>query len=131
MKIVVDTSFIMAQGLYGVDLVGELERVVEGKFELIVPSRVIEELKNLAEKGSPRERAAARIGLDLISGARVVEATGSTDEAIFRMAVENGWAVGTNDRNLRMRLRRGGITVIYLRGLSHLEMSGGPHADPL
>jgi rRNA-processing protein FCF1 len=126
MKIVVDTSFLMAQGLFRVDLMGELERVVGGKFELLVPSQVIDELRALAERGGPRERSAARMGLDLASRGKVVEAEGPADEAIFRMATENRWAVGTNDGELRRKLRRKGVPVIYLRGFSHLEMSGGP-----
>jgi len=124
MKIIVDTSFLMAQGLFRIDLMRELEKIVEGKFELVVPSQVLGELKRLADKGGPQERIAARIGLNLISRARIVEAHGPADEAIFNMAVEKRWAVGTNDGELRRRLRRKGIPVIYLREVSHLEMWG-------
>ncbi|MEM2878690.1 MAG: hypothetical protein QXG10_04015 [Candidatus Hadarchaeales archaeon] len=128
MKIVADTSFLMVPGFFNIDVSEELGRVVEEKFELIVPSCVVEELKRISESGSPRERAAARIGLKLVSRAEVLNVRGNADDAILDIAAKNGWAVATNDGELKRKLREKGVTVIFLRGMSRLAVSRGSGA---
>ncbi len=123
LRLIADTSFLMIPGMFGVDVVGELDRLLEQNYCLTVPKPVVEELKKLAAQGNPVERSAARLGIALAKRGKVVEAKGHADEVILRMAREN-CVVGTTDAELRKRLRRAGFPVVYLRQKSHLALDG-------
>jgi len=127
LRVIADTNFLMIPGLFGVDIFGELDRITERKYRLLVPKPVVEELKEIAAEGSPRERSAARIALDilLLSGAEVVDIEPPADDAILKLAREHKYVVGTNDAKLRRKLRSNGIPVVYLRQKSHLSIDGG------
>ena len=124
MRIIADTNFLMLPGTLGVDIMRELERLVERRFELLVPSPVIKELEQISTHGSPKERTAARIGLSLARHGAVVRMRGDADDCIVRLAAKKGYVVGTTDSELRRRLRRLGVSVIYLRKRSHLVVDG-------
>ena len=123
-RVVADTSFLMLPGIFGVDVIGELDRLLERPYVLITPKPVMEELKELAESGKPRERSAARLALALVRRGEVRQAKGKADEVVVRMAVERKCVVGTTDSALRRKLREKGVPVIYLRQRSHLAMNG-------
>jgi rRNA-processing protein FCF1 len=122
-EVLADTSFLMVPGMYGIDIISELERVIGSKFVLVVPSAVIAELERIARRSSGREGAAARIGLEIARRwGRVVEREGGADSVILEMA--RGRIVGTGDMELKGRLRRMGVPVVFLRGRDHLEVEG-------
>ncbi|MBC7218736.1 MAG: nucleotide-binding protein [Hadesarchaea archaeon] len=124
LKIVADTSFLMIPGMFGIDVFGELDRLLECSYELLVPSPVVSELERISKQGKPKERMAAKLGLSLIKQGSVVEVEGEADESIIKLASEMNCMVGTSDFVLRKKLRSRGIGVIYLRGKSHLALNG-------
>jgi len=124
LQVIADTSFLMIPGLFGVDIVSELDRLLERQYELAIPKPVKEELEKLAARGKPVERSAARLGLTLAARGKIIESAGAADEAILKLASRGGCAVGTTDAALRKGLRRQSVPVIYLRGKSCLEMMG-------
>jgi rRNA-processing protein FCF1 len=84
---------------------------------------VIAELERIARRSSGWEGAAARIGRAIARRwARVVEREGGADSVILEMA--RGRNVGTGDMELKGRLRRMGVPVVFLRGRDHLEVEG-------
>ncbi len=124
MRVIADTSFLMVPGLFGVDVVGELDRLLERPHELAIPSPVLQELKLISERGKPKERTAAKIGLILAKRGKVIEVKGAADDAILGLALKGRYTVGTTDAALRRELRRRGVPVIYLRQKSHLAIDG-------
>jgi len=114
----------MIPGLFGVDVVGELDRLFEQPYELAIPSPVLRELRRISEQGKPKERTAAKIGLILAKRGKVIKVKGVADEAILNLALKWRCAVGTTDAALRKELRRRGVPVIYLRQKSHLTIDG-------
>lgn len=114
----------MIPGMFGVDILSELERLLEGRYELFVPEPVVRELKRISEHGKPKERAAAGLGLRLAERGSVIEVKGEADESILRLAAQKMRAVGTTDAALRRRLRKLGVITIYLRQRSHLAVEG-------
>ncbi|MBA7501903.1 hypothetical protein ES706_00478 [subsurface metagenome] len=124
MQVIADTSFLMIPGLFSVDVVGELNRLLEQPHELIIPSPVLQELMRISERGKPKEQMAAKIGLFLAKRGDVIKAKGIADEVILNLALKGGYAVGTTDAALRKELRRCGVPVIYLRQKSHLAIDG-------
>jgi rRNA-processing protein FCF1 len=48
----------------------------------------------------------------------------TVDDSILRIALERRFNVATNDTELRKRLRKVGIPVVFLRQKNHLEIDG-------
>ena len=124
MRFIADTSFLMIPGLYGVDVVGELDRLLERPYELATPSPVIQELRRISEQGKPKERTASKIGLILAKRGKVIKVKGAADGAILNLALKGRCGVGTTDAAMRKELRHRGVPVIYLRQKSHLAIDG-------
>jgi len=124
LQVIADTSFLMIPGMFGVDIVGEIDRLLGRPFEFLIPSSVLLELKRLSEKGTPKERTAAKLGLRLAKRGSVLKAGGAADDAIFELALARKCIVGTTDMALRKKLRVSGISVIYLSSKSHLALNG-------
>jgi rRNA-processing protein FCF1 len=113
----------MIPGIFGVDIIGELDRLLEKGYNLVIPGPVIDELEELVSRGRPIERSAARLGLSLAARGKKVEIEGPADEAIVNLARKN-FVVGTTDSALRKEIRRRSFPVIYLREKSHLAVDG-------
>ena len=120
---IADTSFLMIPGMFGVDVVSELDRLLQRHYLLVIPKPVIGELEKLTARGKPAERSAACLGIAIVKCGKVVNVKGNADEAILTMAREN-CVVGTADAELRRKLRRKGVAVMYLREKSHLALDG-------
>jgi len=121
--VIADTSFLMIPGMFGVDVVSELDRLLQRRYSLVIPKPVVGELEKLSTRGKPAERSAARLGIALAKRGKVIDAKGNADEAILTMACEN-CVVGTTDAELRRKLRHKGVSVTYLREKSHLALDG-------
>jgi len=114
----------MVPGLFGVDVVKELDRLLEQPHEFTIPSPVLQELRRISEQGKPKERTAAKIGLILAERGKVLEVKGAADKVIVDLALKGRYIVGTTDAALRKELRHRGVPVIYLRQRSHLAIDG-------
>ncbi len=111
--VILDANALVMPFQFGINLDRELERLV-GNPEAYIPSSVMKELKTLGRKDALR----------LASKYPVVEVVQGGDDGVIE-AVENiGGAVVTNDKKLKDRLRAKGISVIFLRSRSHLELIG-------
>jgi uncharacterized protein len=125
-KILADTNFLLMQFEYGVDLPGELLRIVHEPFALLVCSGTMGEIRMLAGKAG-RKAAGARFvlnNLELLKSkfqVEVAESRGPVDEWIFKFAKENQVCVATNDVPLRRRLLEAGVPVIAMKGKSKLD----------
>jgi rRNA-processing protein FCF1 len=115
MKFLLDTNFLLAPGKHKVDVFRELERF--GKPELYTIDLVVKELEKLS-RGKGKDGSHARLALELLEKKKIrVLDTGGTsaDLEIERIASEEGFAVCTQDRELRERLSREDVIVIFLR----------------
>ena len=124
MQIIADTSFLMIPGIFGVDIVSELDRLLGRRYEFLILGSVMRELKKISERGNPGERVAAKMGLLMVKSGKVIEDEGFADESILKVAAKKKCPVGTTDAALRKKLRKMGVPVIYLRERSHLSISG-------
>ena len=120
MKVLLDTNALMVPEQFGVDIFSEMLRL--GYIEYIVPGPVLRELRYLTEKADKgHDKLAARIGLSLAEQCRIISSEVDADAALEKHAILEDAAVFTNDRELKKRLIRKGITVIYLRQGRYLE----------
>ncbi|ASJ03051.1 nucleotide-binding protein [Thermococcus profundus] len=127
--VVPDTNFLLVPGQFGVDIIGELQRVLDVKFRVIVPNVVLDELSVIERKSRGRDLMAVRMAKKLAERFDVVEVgrfgERPIDDQIFDFAVENERViVCTNDKGLKRRLRERGVPVVYLRSKKILELEG-------
>jgi len=121
--VILDSNSIMMLFEFSIDLEDELTRLL-GKYHIIVPKPIIEELKFLSKHGKGKKKLIAKPALEFVS--RYEVSSYYTDEkgdnAVFHLAKKLSGIVLTNDRILRKRLREESLHVIYLRGKNRLVL---------
>ena len=129
-QVILDTSFLLAIAqMRGVSLHQIKERFPRAK--LITVSQVLEELKRLKGK-----RPGVSVAMEVLKGVEVIRVNGydNADDAILSLSQDlEEVAVVTFDLNLRKRLVKLGIPVIYLRSKKKLliDHPAGSYEEPL
>ncbi len=120
MKVLVDANGLMVPAQHGIDIFAELRAL--GYDECVVPSAVRDELEALKTKVRGSDRTALAVALRLLDRCETMEAPGSADDVLARLAKETGAAVLTNDAALRKRLKKEGVKVVFMRGRQKLAV---------
>jgi len=127
-KVILDSNFLFIPSQFKIDIFEELIRLLNQRFEPVLLSSTHQELRSMAEKGSPKRRKQASLALELTKKCYIVNiekgARETNDDVILRIAAQWKSPVATNDRELRKKLRAQDIPVIFLRGKSRLEFEG-------
>jgi len=127
-KVILDSNFLFIPSQFKIDIFEQLMTLLNQRFEPVLLSSTFQELRSMAEKGSPKRRKQASLALELAKKCRVVkiekEVGETNDDVILRIASQWKSPVATNDRELRRKLRNRDIPVIFLRGKSRLELEG-------
>jgi rRNA-processing protein FCF1 len=127
-KVVLDANFFFVSSQFNVDIFEELENLLNRRFEPILLSSTLKELQGLAESSSPKQRSQAQLALRLSEKCRFVAVEKSLnetyDDVVVRVATDWKCPVATNDRELRGRLRKVGVPVVFLRQKKRLELEG-------
>lgn len=128
LKVILDANFLFIPLQFNVDIFDELSKLLNRRYELVILSSTQKELKGLTESSSQKIQKQALLALSLAKKCSFVNIEKSQnesyDDVIVRIASEWKVPVGTNDRDLRKRLRKNGTPVIFLRQKSHFEMFG-------
>ena len=119
--VILDSSAVMMLFEFSIGLEDELTRLL-GKFHIVVPRPIFEELKLLSEKGKGKKKLIAKPSLELIKKYEIVNAEGNGDDAVLNLAKKLSGIVITNDRELRKRVKESSLQTIYLRGKSRLVL---------
>lgn len=123
MKILIDSSVLIAGPQYRINVLRQLEDLIEGKKEFITLSTVKKELEKLSEKDSIRGLN-ARSALKTVEGLKVIEVEGgNVDDSIVEYAENSRCAVCTDDRELKGRLKKAGVKAIIIKGKSKLDFA--------
>ncbi len=111
------------------NLQSELERLVPQKHTIIFLSCCIDELNRLSKR-TPKLARQTAFALKFLERFQIIEYSPKNirfvDDRIIQYAIENKpfCIVVTNDRELRYKLRKNEIPVIFIRTKSHLELFG-------
>jgi len=116
--VLLDTNALLMPFQFRVNLETELTRLM-GSADIAIPRPVRIELELLAE----RDRN-AQAALRLAARYRVIEASGSADDALLDLGTSHRAVVVTNDQPLLDRLRAASIPRIFLRSRNHLVAEG-------
>ena len=121
--VILDSNAILMLFEFSLDLESELTRLL-GKYKIIIPSPIIEELIFLSEEGRGQRRINAKASLELIKKYDVFNIdTKTADEAVLHTAQKTNGIVVTNDKELRQKLKELSIRVIFLKGIKTLELN--------
>lgn len=122
LAVIIDSSAIIMLFEFSINLENELNRLL-GKYKIVVPKSIAEELKLLSEKGRGKKRIFAKASLKLIERYEIVDTEEKRgDESILLLAKKLNGFVLTNDRELRKKLKEEGVHTIFLREKSKLVL---------
>lgn len=128
-KIIIDTNFLFVPAKFRLDIFEEMTKLLGQRVEAIILSPTFQELGKLAKSKSPKTRKNAMLGLEVAKKCKIAEVERksgeSNDDLIVRIATEWKCSVATNDGELRRKLRKAGIAVVFLRQKSRLAVEGG------
>lgn len=114
----------MVPAQFGVDIFEEMTTLLNQKTEPTVLTPTCMELQKIAKSQHPKRSREARIALKLTEKCHIVKVEpheGETvDDLIVRLAEKWKCLVATNDRELRKKLNKKMIPVIFLRQKTHL-----------
>lgn len=126
--ILLDTNVVLFPFEHSLDLVGELTRILDEKYEMGILDKCIEELDKKVIKKSLKERRAAKLALLWVQRTRVKVINSdfnlSADDAIIKYAslYKGPIAVATQDQALKRKLKELGIDRIVVRQKMYLEL---------
>lgn len=86
-----------------------------GEARIVVPGPLVGELKHLDHKF-------ANAALTLARKYEIIPTETTGDNAVIELAKKTGGYVLTNDKELRRRLRREKVPIIFLRSSTHLAI---------
>ncbi len=126
-KVILDLNFLLIPLQFRIDIFEELNNLL-GKAEPVILSTTIEEIRKILKRSSGGRYLQFSTALRLAEKCEVIKVKRrkgeSYDDVILRVAKGTGMPVATNDSELRKRLRKAGLTTIYLRQKSRLEIDG-------
>lgn len=122
--VLIDTSFALAVVERRSDVMGQLKRFLPGSTKMVFLKPVWDEFNVIADSGGIKSAKAA-VALELFKNATVIPSRRlPTDKAILAYAKGHRVIVATNDRELRIMLRRNNITVTYVKRDGRLTIEG-------
>ena len=122
-KVILDSNAILMLFEFSIDLRSELTRLL-GKYEVIIPEPIIEELIFLSENGKGKQKIMSKASLKLIKEYKIVKIEAKNpDESVYLLAKNTNGVVVTNDVDLRKKLKKEKIPVIFLRAKKRLELN--------
>lgn len=122
-RVILDTNFLIDCIRFKIDL-DEIDRLIDEEYKIFIPSTVLKELERISN-GKTKSSDLAKIALKLIEqkGFKIIDMKGrNTDESIIK-SIEKNDVVGTNDVELRKKLKTLRNKTIYLRAKKYLDMS--------
>ena len=122
-RIILDTNFLLIPLQFMVDIFSEINRICDFNYKLCIYENSIDELKNIIEKQSGKNRKAAQFALKLIK-LKNIEIIKSNQKDVDSLILENldkDLIIATLDINLRKKLLKKGASVIVLRQKKYLQ----------
>lgn len=116
--VVVDTNFLLIPYQFKIDIISELEYLIEGGYDLIIPTGVKMELEKIA-KGKGRNALGARLALKILDtnkkNIQLISSEGHVDDWILNFANHRRAIVCTNDKKLRLLSKKAKLRTITMK----------------
>ncbi len=124
-----DSNFLMIPASFKIDIFREIENLLCAKVIFATVPPVIDELKRISKKPTKLGKK-AKLALNFASKCTILNSyseknpEGSVDDFIVSFTREKKVIVATTDINLKKKLRRISVPVIYLRGRKQIKLDG-------
>jgi rRNA-processing protein FCF1 len=128
-KVLFDSSILIGVFESKIDLIAEIERVLSTRFNPIVLSGTLTEIRDVLRrsKGGKR-RSLLALALQVAEKFNKLDYfpvnEEEMDDTLLRAAKDLKAVVATNDHGLRKRLVIAGIPALFIRQKSHIEVDG-------
>jgi rRNA-processing protein FCF1 len=126
--VLLDSNFLFVPFRFGVDIFEEMKRLFSSNVRCLVSRLVLEELESLKRGAKPKFLKEIDFAVKMAERCETFEDTlrpGETvDQSLVRIARERGFYVATNDAELKRDLRNEGVSVVFLRQKTYLEVDG-------
>jgi len=124
-RIILDTNFLMVLGLFGVDVVSEIDKCCNFSYKLYVLDKTIKELDGIILKQKGKEVQAAKLAKKFIELKKIkiidtADETDYVDDLLVKLKKED--IVATNDVALIKRLKEEKIKVLRLRQKKYIVL---------
>jgi len=120
--VILDSNAVMMLFEFQINLEDELVKLI-GKNKIIIPKTIRDELDFLSKNGKGKKRINAKASLELLKKYEIVDIDiKNADDSVYQLAKQIGSYVLTNDRELRQRLKKDSIPVIFLRAKKKLQV---------
>ena len=125
-KIIIDTNFLMIPIQFRVDIFSEFSRICNFNYKLFIFEQSINELKNIIEKQTGKNRKAAQFALKLIKlkNINIIKSKRKNVDSLILKNASNDTIVATQDSHLKKKLLEKGASVIILRQKKYLQLAG-------
>jgi rRNA-processing protein FCF1 len=110
---------------FNVDIIDELEKILPS-YNFVVPSFVMKELEGIKRASKGKDKIAASIALKIAKSPpfKTINVSLKKGEKVDDALLRISKILCTNDRELRERGRKCGITVLYLRQKRYISIDG-------
>ena len=122
-KIILDTNFLLIPLQFRVDIFTEFERICGFRYGLYAYAKTIDELKNIMQTASGKDRKAAEFGLKLIKLKNItIIKSGQKDvDSLILENLDEDTIVATQDINIKKKLLEKGASVIIIWQKKYLQ----------
>ena len=125
MKLIIDTNFLLIPFKFKIDIFSEFTRICNFNYKLFIFEQSINELKNIIEKQSGKDKKAAKFALKLIElkHINIIKSEQKDVDWLILNKSDKDTVVATLDSNLKRELLKKGISVIILRQKKYLQLA--------
>ena len=123
-RIIIDTNFLLIPLKFRVDIFSEFSRICNFNYKLFVFEESINELKNIIEKQSGRDKKAAQFVLKLIKlkNIEIIKSEPKDVDSLILDSVNKDTIIATQDMLLKKELVKKGSSVVILRQKKYLQL---------
>ena len=120
-KVLLDTNFILIPAKFKVDIYEEIKRLMNEPYELYVLDKSLKELENIIKTQKGKEKVIARLGKAILLSKKPKTLKTTSKDYVDKVILGlRGYIVATNDKELRLKLKKEGVRTILLRQKNHL-----------
>ncbi|RLE46449.1 ribonuclease VapC [Candidatus Woesearchaeota archaeon] len=122
-QIIPDTNFLIECTKNRIDLLDELTRILDFKFEVKIIDKTIEELDKIIQKGGKQGKT-AKLTKTIIKAKKlktIKTGKGYADNILLQKANKNT-IIATQDKELKKRIRKKGMPVIIIRQKKYFKI---------
>lgn len=126
--VILDTNFLFIPRNFKIDIFEELRGLMGNDARCVITRTVILELEQLKASAGPSFGREVNFAQQVAERCEIFEdeikSGEDADDSIIRVAVEEGYAVATNDAEFRRRLKDSKVPTIFVRQGAYLDSEG-------